>query len=228
MIRIKGLWKKNKRELVVGVVVSLVTAFILQAGNWFVVTAPKMGNSLFGTIKNIVYACAATQSNLNILSIIISSAFGALICYMLIPTVKLIELYREEKKIQKAAKLLGKIRPNDVNLSEKDQLDLFDKVTKNVLKKQKPKKEETSKTARRGIVLAILIMVILAFFTELFLLFPLDLVDKFEHDITAITPYVEEPMVQQLESDWVCMRSENEYKEIYRVINEIKQEHDLP
>lgn len=147
---------------------------------------------------------------------------------MLIPTVKLIELYREEKKIQKAAKLLGKIRPNDVNLSEKDQLDLFDKVTKNVLKKQKPKKEETSKTARRGIVLAILIMVILAFFTELFLLFPLDLVDKFEHDITAITPYVEEPMVQQLESDWVCMRSENEYKEIYRVINEIKQEHDLP
>ena len=179
MIRIKGLWKKYKRELVVGVVVSLVTAFILQAGNWFVVTAPKMGNSLFGTIKNIVYACAATQSNLNILSIIISSAFGALICYMLIPTVKLIELYREEKKIQKAAKLLGKIRPNDVNLSEKDQLDLFDKVTKNVLKKQKPKKEETSKTARRGIVLAILIMVILAFFTELFLLFPLDLVDKF-------------------------------------------------
>ena len=101
-------------------------------------------------------------------------------------------------------------------------------MTKNVLKKQKPKKEETSKTARRGIVLAILIMVILAFFTELFLLFPLDLVDKFEHDITAITPYVEEPMVQQLESDWVCMRSENEYKEIYRVINEIKQEHDLP
>ena len=43
-----------------------------------------------------------------------------------------------------------------------------------------------------------------------------------------IAPYVEENDVKQLKSDWVCMRSKADYDELYKYIDKIKTENNLP
>ena len=43
-----------------------------------------------------------------------------------------------------------------------------------------------------------------------------------------ITPYVEFEQINQLKSDWVCMRQKEDYLEIYEIINAVKEDNSLP
>lgn len=57
---------------------------------------------------------------------------------------------------------------------------------------------------------------------------PSQLWSVFERDITMITPYVEFEQINQLKSDWVCMRQKEDYLEIYEIINAVKEDNSLP
>lgn len=228
LTKIKDIWAKYKRELIVGIVVSLVTALVMQAGNWLITTAPAMGNSLLDTVQNLVCTSAATISNLHIFSIIISLVVGTIISLCLIPIVKLIIFYyREEKNTKKLKKLLESSSSADMAFKEQvmnelSQLSIDSLVKKNPTDRKKQK--------NMGLILgfSFCFFVLLIIYIELFLVLPLNMVDSFQRDILAITPYSDTHTIQQLESDWVCMRSENEYDKIYEVIDEIKQTHNLP
>ena len=69
-------------------------------------------------------------------------------------------------------------------------------------------------------------------FLYLFIIFfvttPMELSNKFEQDIIKVTPYVEEKDIEQLKSDWVCMRSKSDYDVLYEYIDKIKTENKLP
>ena len=230
-IKAKLLWSNYKRELIVGIVVSLATALIMQTANWFVATAPAMGNSVWATIKNLIYSSAATQSNLSVLSIVLTYALAYIIssCY-LIPTTSLISIYKEKKTLEKLEDLLVTMNPNSEkseDLKEKAHLE-FSKLLKENLSKKQSHKNSDSKTIKKVFVLATFLIVLLTLYGILFLLLPLNFVDRFQLAINAVTPYCDTYTIQKLESDWVCMRSEEEYQEIYKVIDEIKQEHQLP
>lgn len=227
LMKIKMLWKKYKRDVIIGIVVSLATAVIIQAGDWFVMTAPTMGNSLIGTVKNCVFASAATQSSLRILSTIISYALGVFISYCLVPTINCISLLREEKKIERIKNLFGTVHPDNTELEKKTRLELL-KLSRDFIDNGETSNKMGSKELKVMIILLTFIVLFLVIYVFLFLIIPLGLVNKFQCDIIAITPYSDNTTIQCLESDWVCMRSENEYKEIYIVINEIKQEYNLP
>ena len=57
---------------------------------------------------------------------------------------------------------------------------------------------------------------------------PMNLYNKFERDVTKITPYVEEHEIQKIKSDWVCMRNKSDYEKIYAFITQIEDTYLLP
>ena len=111
---------------------------------------------------------------------------------------------------------------------------LFEIIQSRVINTSKIKDKDTTDiekdVTKAGKLVAVLVIWTALFvaYILLFVYLPLNMLDTFQRNITEITPYSDEATIHQLESDWVCMRSENEYKEIYKVINKIKQEHDLP
>jgi hypothetical protein len=56
----------------------------------------------------------------------------------------------------------------------------------------------------------------------------MNLYNKFEQDMIKIAPYIEAEQVTHLRSDWVCMRSQADYDEIYDVINQVIEDNNLP
>ena len=64
--------KRNKREIIVGVGVSIITTFIMGIGNWFFANAPKIGTSILDTLLNIAYTLAATRTDNQIIVMILS------------------------------------------------------------------------------------------------------------------------------------------------------------
>lgn len=225
-VKIKEIWNKYKREVIVGVVVSLITAVLLEGSNWFIETAPRMGDTLFDTVKNIICACAATQSNLHIFSSLITCGLGILISYYLINVMKLISAYKQIKKLQKIDKYLKEDTSDDIELKEKLNRE-FSELYKDTLEKGKNTNKILYSKVKTVLTVFILSMFAMIVYIFLFILVPISMVDKFQKDITVITPYSDERTIQKLESDWVCMRSENEFIEIYDVIHKIKQENNL-
>lgn len=221
------IWKKNKREFLGGIAVSLATAFIMKAGEWFVTTAPAMGNSFLGTVKNWIFSCAATQSSLNIFAVIILWGLGLFIGVSLTSILDFISLFKKQKKLKKALEALC----SNNNEPERHDGLKADKILNELSKiKDKDTTDIEKDVTKAGKLVAVLVIWTALFvgYILLFVYLPLNMLDTFQRNITEITPYSDEATIHQLESDWVCMRSENEYKEIYKVINKIKQEHDLP
>lgn len=103
----------------------------------------------------------------------------------------------------------------------------FSELYKDTLEKGKNTNKILYSKVKTVLTVFILSMFAMIVYIFLFILVPISMVDKFQKDITVITPYSDERTIQKLESDWVCMRSENEFIEIYDVIHKIKQENNL-
>lgn len=97
--------------------------------------------------------------------------------------------------------------------------------------KSKNTNEASLKTQKKYKVESITLCVILVLYTVfVFWTFitPISKLSEFERNITMIKPYTNDKTVIMLESDWVRMRSKDDYDKIYETINKIKEENDLP
>ena len=76
-----GFLKKYRSEIVVG----LVTSAIWFAVEWIIKSAPKTGKTVFGTIQNLVYSCAAFTTATSIIIFIAYLAIGCFIALAISP-----------------------------------------------------------------------------------------------------------------------------------------------
>lgn len=217
--------EKYKREIWVGVIVSLITAAIIKLGDWLITIAPSVGTSIFGTFSNIIYSLAATYTDNFPLRLIIFSGLGLLVGTTGSTIKKGINVYKSVLCLEKKTKDLPTERLN--------------KITEDALLKQKAEKksekpesipmliQEGKQIGKNSILLVVLIvfmyLLIISFVTT-----PMSLHNKFEQDLVKIAPYVEEDEITQLKSDWVCMRSKSEYDVIYSTIDKAKENYSLP
>ena len=65
------------------------------------------------------------------------------------------------------------------------------------------------------------------FWTVLFIITPITLLNQFEHDIKIIRPYVDEKTIYELESHWALMSNYDAYIEIHEIIEAIKVENGI-
>jgi len=220
----KEFIKKYRREVVVGVVVSLITALILKFGDWIIEVVPTVGSTLFESVSNVMYTLAATHSDNMLLGILLLGGLGAMVGSMAKNIIEGLKLYKSVKEIEKRSK----------NLSEDEIKKLNEEVVQKPLLEEEQKPESVKDVVSKGkkIGRSTIMIVITIIFAYLFISFcittPMSLSNEFKQDIVKITPYTEEKQIQQLESDWVCMRSKSDYDDIYEFIDEIKREHSLP
>ena len=102
----KALYNKYKREIWVGVIVSLITTAILEFGDWFITIVPSVGISIFDTVSNIIYSLAATYTDNTLLQMLLLGSFGVFVGTFSKSMIDGIKLYSKVLRIEKKSKKL--------------------------------------------------------------------------------------------------------------------------
>lgn len=221
----KALYKKYKREVWVGVIVSLITTAILKFGDWLVAIIPSVGISIFEALSDVLYILAASHSDNLLLRILLLGGFSVLVGSIAGSTIDGIEMYKSSLRLEKKSK---KFSSEEINKTKEEAL--------TELKNESEQDEQNSvseivkkgKKLGKSAILTIVLIVFTYVFITFFITTPMSLSNQFDKDIIKIAPYVEESEITQLKSEWVCMESKSDYDEIYDKVNMVKEEHDLP
>lgn len=221
----RDLYKKYKREIWVGVVVSIMTTAIIKFSEWFFAIAPSIGSSIFETTVNVLYSFAATFTDGFLLRIILFGGLSLMAGASFSTIQKGMKIYKSTITLEKKFKSIPEEKLNEI---------VAEKMLEEDAEKTKSQPERIPTLIQQGkrigkkslavIILTAVVFVLLIFTISI----PMQLHNSFEQDLVKIAPYVEENTITQLKSDWVCMRSEAEYEEIYVTINNIKAEYSLP
>lgn len=219
----KEMYKRYKREILIGVVVSLITAVIIKIGDWLLNIIPSVGNSIFDVFSNFMYSLAATCSDYFILNILLFGGIGIFFGFLLAPLIKGGKLLKMVSQLELKSKIYSFEKETTKMQNQEDMLTKVENEKNNDTENCNEKKE-----LRKYAIIILSLIVFVNVFVSFFIFSPMMLSSQFDQDIIKITPYVEECEVNQLKSDWACMRSKENYDDIYDRINEIKEKHALP
>lgn len=218
----KEFINKYKREVIVGVVVSLLTTGIIEVWDWIILAAPAYGKNIISTIDNLTYALAATQSTSSLIRTIASCLLGVLLASWLTTIHKGLSAYANSRKMEK---LYNQVKKGEFSGIDKY---LAERKTEESPNRQAEKSIKSGKSLGWLTVIMVLLVIFMYVFTNTAILKPSQLWSSFENDLTMIAPYVDEADILQLKSDWVCMREKADYDEIYEYIDSVKEEYALP
>ena len=203
--------KKHRSEIIVG----LVTCAMWSAVLWIIKSAPKTGRTIFGTIQNLIYSCAAFTTATSIIIFIAYLVIGFFIAFAISP----IMIEHIHNKTQK--------KYDEIN----EKLDQIEKEA-NIEKKMEQLKEIEEKDMPQGGKLSSRILaafgILYCLFIILTAMIPAQISKTFDRDIKMIKPYTDNQTIWMLESDWTRMKSKTDYDKIYETINQIKEENNLP
>ncbi len=224
-MRVKELYKKYRREIWVGVVVSLITSAIVKFGDWLLNIAPTIGNNLFDTVSNTLYSLAATHNDNILLHVLLFGGFSILAAYSSKSIIDCLKAYKNAFDLELKCKKYGQ----DV-LEEIADVALAEKINENkqIERKSVPELVQHGKKLGHSAIRLALMVLFAYLFMAFFITAPMTISNNFKSDIVKIAPYVEEYDVKKLQSDWVCMRSKADYDQIYEVIDGVKEAHKLP
>ena len=220
----KELYEKYKREVLVGVVVSIITAVIIKFGDWIIAVAPTVGTTILETVTNTIYTLAAIHTDSFLWTILTCGGLGFLIGMMSSSIKRGIHLYGAARHLEKITK----------GLHQKDLDKLTEKVKSEINEKKSEETESLSMIIQKGkqggkaSISLVFTIALLYLFIHFFLITPMNLYNRFTQDMVKIGPYVEETQIIQLKSDWVCMRSKADYDAIYILIDQTRAEYSLP
>lgn len=217
--------KKYKREVCVGIVVSLITTVIWKCGDWLIAIAPAAGTSIFGALTNMLYFLAATYTDNFVLRLFIFCVLGVLTGTIIQPVKDGIKIYKSALALEKRSKVSSTETQND-----KAEIDMREVKAreKREASSRIPQLIKDGKQVGKSTILLIISVVFTYVFVVFCLLTPMRLHNEFEQDLLKIAPYIEESEITRLKSDWVYMRSKSEYDAIYTTIDEVKADHSLP
>lgn len=220
-MKIKNWIKRHAKEIVIGVIVSIVTTCIFTGAKWIIEIAPEASNLIWQSFLNAFCAAAAKTSDSSLISFVYSIVFGSFAAYVYNHMNQ--RLHKTKELIAKTEELLDAV--SNPNLAEKDdEKEISTDALKNKL-------EQTIKDVKKGRRTSIVWIVLLAlYFGHIFVFYfmPHSLWTEYQRDLMRIAPYMEEQDMDQLKSDWACMQTKADYDEIYERIDKIKEEHDLP
>lgn len=214
---IKQLLSKHKRDIIVGTSASLIASFLWTLADWFIKNAPTLGNTALDTAINIIYVLSANQTHSTLIEFALFTVFW---CGAVFFIRMLIQVGRHVISVSKLWKYIKNNLIAD-SMASTEAVEL-------PIEKRAEKLYQSSLLLAKLSVLSGILGFLMAFLIYFVIIKPHTLWINFEQDITMISPYIEETEVRQLQSNWVCMRSKDDYMEIYKVIDNIKHIHSLP
>ena len=175
--------------------------------------------------KRDIYTLAAAQSDNSLVIFLWAVLIGATLG---VSTSRIGSMYSTYTKTQKLERLM-----KDLSESAKENIETGHQISQTSNGKQMPTNNtkqiiKLGKNLRYKAIVLSIAVIFVYIIIQGFVLKPANLRNKFEQDITMIHPYVEERLVYQLQSDWVCMRSKNDYDRIYECIDNVKKDFSLP
>ena len=136
----KELYEKYKREVLVGVVVSIITAVIIKFGDWIIAVAPTVGTTILETVTNTIYTLAAIHTDSFLWTILTCGGLGFLIGMMSSSIKRGIHLYGAARHLEKITK----------GLHQKDLDKLTEKVKLEINEKKSEETESLSMIIQKG------------------------------------------------------------------------------
>lgn len=210
MNKLKTWWNEHKREILVGIIVSIITTILWSIITWFIKEAPKMGITILESIRNVFYRSAAIHTESSVSEMIFGALFGSMLGLIIV----LIHYINSAKR---------KIMQKENTVNKKEIQGKSDKKDSDKNSKKLSKIKKSKILLNLGIILLVVNLV----FTIAFVLIPTDIYKKFNRDITIISPYVELQEIIKLKSEWVMMDGYDDYQEIYVTINTVKENNNL-
>lgn len=194
--------KRIAKDVGIGIVTTVILSIIQYASDWVINTANANKGQIGVSIANAVFYRASNRSYASMLHY----AAGALSKIMVI--IALIASFVHVMIVMN--KTQG--------------------FKKEILKVQKKLSKEDKKVIRKmrgeGWLVAIVmtfVAVLTLLYTSTFIIQPFKLWERFELDLKVIAPYVEEGEIERLRSEWVLMKYQSDYDEIYEYIQEIQE-----
>lgn len=219
----KETWKSYKKDIVIGVVTSLLSSAILWFTGWVFEAAPRIGATLPVTIENIIYTKAASVTEftpfLLVLELISVTTMTVVTVAVFITVTIKWRVRKESERVFREAVAnaeLEKCREEAQTTEEK-------KIYKRKLRRRISAFEKEIRRLGKemwflliiSVLMTVLLLGIMVNFTQK----PIELKEQFDLEIQIISPYVEEEVITKLKSDWVMMYSKKQYQEIYKIID---------
>ena len=220
MKKIKTFLVLHKSELLIGIIVSIITSAFWACYNAIKNSAPEIGRSIISLFRGIVYTSAAKQNADSLLSLFIAAVTGigfAAISILIVNSMRF---------VNNAIEVGNKNIKNTMPTKRDNQVDEDD-----IGKKDPNAALVLIKQAKRTKILLIcycVLLLLMAFFFVLHSFLPHSLWCTFQKDITLIAPYADNSTILTLQSDWIRMRTKDNYDQIYLTIEKIKKENTLP
>lgn len=207
MKTLKKLWTEYRRELIVGIVTTIITSILWNLFSFIINLSPTIGASIIGTFVNTFYCVAAESTNITLLETLFLAFTG--LTFGII-TGAMMQARKNNKT--KALTMQNDMSTNIIPITG-NNIDSPKKI--------KPNKE------KRLFILFWILLIFVAFLLIVFVNLPSQLYKDFNRDLTMISPYVEEHQLKLLQSEWVTMQSKEDYLAIYEVINDVKEANGL-
>lgn len=223
--------EKHKSEVIIALIVGFVSSLINDPIRHFL---GNMGNGLIISIFDYFYYCCANSSPTTFVNRFSYSAFiFASLSFFSAAKVLLFPYKGKQatddftlkynKLEEKSAILIQQIKQKvDYSLIKKQMIDLENEYMD--LENKKLRKEKRDRT----ISIVILIILMFFFIYEIgYTYVPSVYKENFDRTITKIRPYIEDRQVNQLNSDWVSMKTQQDYLILKEKISEIEEKYNL-
>lgn len=221
MESIKNYFNGHRSEIITGIIVFFITAILSKTIHLLSDVAPVVGFSLIKFLFNIIYRSASEQSENTLISLFFWIVLSGFVAAIVMQAIRSIRLANESmNEMNDALILLEKTKNGeDVDTNEPPKSPIESRINGHI---------KTSKRLKLMSILLVAMTIIWAFFIVIVSLIPNNIWNRFNRDITMITPYTNQETIDLLKSNWVRMKGQDDYNLIYDVIRSIKTENDLP
>ena len=218
---IKAWIQSHKSQIIVGIVVSIVTAIIIKFGELILLLAPKAGNSVWGALRDSIFYNAGRFSVTTPIIILVSGLATVGVASTISLSLSTLRTVKHRKFKDEVNQMISKKEADPSFSLSNDDIKMIEQYT------EKLKKESSTKTIKKSMVVSILLWLFLVTYIWCTIVLPSGLNHEFERCVTLIAPYVEERDILMLRSQWVSMEGKKDYDEINKTIWEIREQHNL-
>ena len=234
MSKIKEIFKKFSKELILSIIVSVVTAFICNGYEWLVKIIPKAGETFSMAAKNIIVSRAAEISQFSVLKVFLDFStlviINAFLCIIFVSIINFsIKPKLDDLDIKQFKQLITVMKKQNISCNNDEGIEEKANLTSEYREVSKLSKQIKIHKNMCIVfyIMCILFVVYFAVYTFFFIITPLELWNDFETSVTAIAPYISEEEEEELRAEWIFMKSEKDFDEIYEYIDEIGYENDI-
>jgi len=172
------------------------------------------GGNLFLAFDNFFFKMAATLTEFTLPTFVVQNGLSFILAYTWFHSIR---IYRKTTTSYESIHSCENAAESDKTIDEKPDEKIL---------RLKAELQSGKRTLRR---MSICWVIYTSFFVTLvfiYMILPFNLLSNFNINITLITPYTDSHTIAVLKSDWVQMKSRNDYNSIKKRINMIWHEHE--